>query len=342
MGKLRPNGFLKRFSTIMNKQFIHELPDAKDLFERVSAEKASNENKMILPIIVEKDYWLMHCLWGLQQQGYQFELKGGTSLSRGYNLIDRFSEDIDIQIHSATGNLPVSKNKNKIKHIKAREEFFDKLATEIKIPGLAFKRDPAFDDDKFRSAGIRAEYSSHFEDEVAYESTENLLKPGVLLEVGFDQTTPFTPCDITSWAYEKAFTIELNITDNRAFQVACYNPEYTFVEKLQTISTKYQIFLQDKTLPINFLRHYYDIYKLLDNERVIQFIGTNKYIAHKNLRFRSADEKIIEKNDAFTIPDPEIRQLFCDEFAKKSGMYFGNHPELDEILEKISQHLSKM
>lgn len=33
--------------------------------------------------LVEKDYWLMHSLWALQQQGWQFELKGGTSLSKG-------------------------------------------------------------------------------------------------------------------------------------------------------------------------------------------------------------------------------------------------------------------
>ena len=40
----------------------------------------------------------MHCLYGLQQLGLTFELKGGTSLSKGHKTIDRFSEDIDILI----------------------------------------------------------------------------------------------------------------------------------------------------------------------------------------------------------------------------------------------------
>ena len=40
----------------------------------------------------------MHCLYGLQQLGMTFELKGGTSLSKGFQIIDRFSEDIDIRI----------------------------------------------------------------------------------------------------------------------------------------------------------------------------------------------------------------------------------------------------
>lgn len=58
--------------------FLHQLPDAKQLFEVVAREKN------ILPILVEKDYWLMHLLWGLQQKGFDFSLKGGASLSKGY------------------------------------------------------------------------------------------------------------------------------------------------------------------------------------------------------------------------------------------------------------------
>ncbi|MEA2882414.1 MAG: hypothetical protein QOH32_1670, partial [Bradyrhizobium sp.] len=42
-----------------------------------------------------KDYWIMHSLYGLQKLGLIFELKGGTSLSKGFKIIDRFSEDID-------------------------------------------------------------------------------------------------------------------------------------------------------------------------------------------------------------------------------------------------------
>ena len=73
-------------------EFLHERPDFSKLIELVSDERN------ILPQLVEKDYWIMHCLWGLQQCGYDFELKGGTSLSKGFDLIHRFSEDIDIHI----------------------------------------------------------------------------------------------------------------------------------------------------------------------------------------------------------------------------------------------------
>lgn len=46
----------------------------------------------------------MHSLHGLQQLDLQFELKGGTSLSKAYKIIDRFSEDIDIYIFSQKVN----------------------------------------------------------------------------------------------------------------------------------------------------------------------------------------------------------------------------------------------
>lgn len=51
-------------------------------------------NMSIAPALVEKDYWIMHCLYGLQKMNLTFELKGGTSLSKGYGIIERFSEDI--------------------------------------------------------------------------------------------------------------------------------------------------------------------------------------------------------------------------------------------------------
>lgn len=75
-------------------------------------------------MLVEKDYWLMHCLWGLQQNGFDFELKDGTSLSKGFNIIERFSEDIDIQIHPyTTSQVKTGKNHDKPAHIRSRQIF---------------------------------------------------------------------------------------------------------------------------------------------------------------------------------------------------------------------------
>lgn len=305
--------------------FLHQIPDIKELFEVVAKER------QLLPIIVEKDYWIMHCLWGLQQQNLSFELKGGTSLSKGFGIIERFSEDIDIQIYPQNNDVKIGKNQSKPKHIESRRVFFETIAKILKIDSMQFYRDNNFDDiNDLRSAGIRGEYASLF-------TSVNSLKDGVILELGFDQTTPNIPCNITSWVFEKALSFNLNILDNRAKNVLCYCPEYTFVEKLLAISTKYRLQQAHQQIPINFLRHYYDIYKLLENERVINFIGTDAYKAHKQSRFRTNDQINIPENQAFIISDKQSRQLYSNEFVKKSSIYFGQQPTFDAVLQRIAK-----
>ena len=77
--------------------YIHRDPEFKDLLSIVANEKKINV------ALIEKDYWIMHVLYSLQQQNIEFELKGGTSLSKGFGLINRFSEDIDIHIKTNFG-----------------------------------------------------------------------------------------------------------------------------------------------------------------------------------------------------------------------------------------------
>ena len=81
----------------MPPDFLHNHPEFGELIRIVA------EEKRIDPALVEKDYWIMHCLYGLQQLGLKFQLKGGTSLSKGHNIIGRFSEDIDILIEPPAG-----------------------------------------------------------------------------------------------------------------------------------------------------------------------------------------------------------------------------------------------
>ncbi|MEI6094474.1 MAG: nucleotidyl transferase AbiEii/AbiGii toxin family protein [Gammaproteobacteria bacterium] len=312
--------------------FLHELPDAKELFLAVSEDKAIN------PSIVEKDYWIMHTLWGLQQQGFDFELKGGTSLSKGFDIINRFSEDIDIQIHpTASLEVKSGKNHDKTKHIASRRAFFDNLANILVIPDVAFHRDNEFDDlSKMRSAGIRGAYQSHF-------SSLEALKNGVLLEVGFDKTTPYDFRNISSWAYDKAILSGVKIIDNQALNVKCYLPEYTFIEKLQTVSTKYRV-NQQKNIesPINFIRHYYDIHQLLNTERVQQFLQTEAYQSYKLEKFGTLDEPDLTKNPAFQLSMPGEIDKFSSLYQKKAEIYFATIPLFEKIIQNIKSHANKL
>lgn len=189
----------------MSPDFLHNHPQFADLIRIVA------EDQGITPALVEKDYWIMQSLYGLQRLHLSFELKGGTSLSKGYGLINRFSEDIDIRIEPpADPPVMTGRNHDKPAHVQSRKDFYDRLARTIVIDGIAsVERDASFDDTRqYRSGGIRLSYAS-------INGSIEGLKDGVLLELGFDDVAPNTARDISSWAYDHAAR-QIEITDNRA------------------------------------------------------------------------------------------------------------------------------
>lgn len=316
----------------MPRDFLHNHPQFAELIRIVADEKRLD------PALVEKDYWIMHCLHGLQQLGHTFQLKGGTSLSKGHQIISRFSEDIDILIEPPAGqNVKTGKNHDKPPHIQSRKDFFDGLAKSIKIDGIEkVERDTAFDDvPDYRSAGIRLNYDS------IAEPMEG-LRDGVLLEAGFDQVAPNTPKDISSWLYDRAVASKVDIIDNRAKAVPCYDPRYTFVEKLQTISTKFRKQQAEGTDPVGFMRHYYDAYELLQQDSVQKFIGTQEYIDHKQKRFRQGDNKNIAENEAFILSDADTRALYANAYDRSSALYYEGKPSFEEILAEIQKCIERL
>jgi predicted nucleotidyltransferase component of viral defense system len=100
----------------MPRDYLQNHPEFSDLIRIVAEEKG------IDPALVEKDHWIMHCLYGLQKLDFIFQLKGGTSLSKGHGIISRFSEDIDILIEPPPERgVKTGRNQNKTAHIKTRK-----------------------------------------------------------------------------------------------------------------------------------------------------------------------------------------------------------------------------
>lgn len=310
--------------------YLHNDPEFKDLLNIVSAKEGIDIT------LVEKDYWIMHVLFGLQQMGIDFELKGGTSLSKGYGLIDRFSEDIDIHIRTNYGfNVEGKEDKPQIQA--ARKAFYDKLSKEIVIPGIInVERDTTFDDlEKYRSGGIRLYYNS-------LSPSLRGVKEGILLEVGFDTVTPNMPKDISSWAFDQAISSNsgINYIDNTAKGVLCYHPGYTLVEKLQTIVNKYRKDLESAENSKNFMRQYYDVYCLLRNKAVRDFIGTTEYHNHKSIRFKGADKSIpLSEHPALLLPDDKIRQSFEERYRQTRSLYYRDQPSFSKLLKEIQKHI---
>jgi hypothetical protein len=311
--------------------FLHEQKNFPDLLRIIEEETG------IDAYLVEKDYWLMHVLYGLKAQGYDFNLKGGTSLSKGYKIIHRFSEDIDIYIRPKP-ELEINEKSQKPTQVAKRKAYYDSLAHEISIPGItSISRDVDFDDkDYYRRGGIRLHYES-------YTTKLDGVKEGILLEAGFDTVTPFEQLKISSWAFDKASRSPVSIIDNRANNINCYHPGYTFVEKLQTIATKYRKEQETGKANPNLMRQYYDLYCLLEHPLVMDFIGTAEYEQHKHERFPKADREIpTAENEAFRLSDPHIRNAFTERYSKTSKLYYKSQPPFNEVLERIHRNLDKL
>ncbi|MFH1504259.1 MAG: nucleotidyl transferase AbiEii/AbiGii toxin family protein [Candidatus Omnitrophota bacterium] len=292
--------------------YLHNHPEFEQLLRAVEHKKGIDSS------LIEKDYWIMHVLYGLQQGNFDFELKGGTSLSKGYGIIHRFSEDIDIRIEPpADMDVKMGRNHTKPAHCESRKQYYDWLVKNIKIDGInKIIRDAEFDNETYFSGGIRLFYQSTFP---AIEG----LKEGVLLEAGFDDVTPNELITVSSWALDFAQKKEADVGDNKAYDVKCYHPGFTFVEKLQTIATKFRQQQETGKMPANFIRHYYDVACLLGNGIVQGFIGTQDYKEHKNKRFpRKEKELPLSEQEAFLLNDSEMRELFEKEYKKTAALYY--------------------
>jgi len=314
--------------------YLHEHPEFPDLLRIIEEETG------ILAYLVEKDYWIMHCLFGLKRQGYNFQLKGGTSLSKGYGIIHRFSEDIDLHINPPE-ELGINENPNNSnpKNIEKKKVYYDTLAKEIAVPGVtSVERDTAFDDERrYNSGGIRLIYKA------ATARIEG-VKQGILLEAGYDNVVPNSPLTISSWAYDRASSIPgLGIIDNRAMDIVCYDPRFTFVEKLQTIATKFRKEMSTGAIATNYMRQYYDVYCLLGDQRVVDFIGTETYLEHKMKRFPTEDFEIpISDNEAFLLKNPALRENFRRRYEVTKALYYKGQPPFDELLERIGAHVDRL
>jgi hypothetical protein len=312
------------------KNFIHNDANFNDLLNLISADLKINI------ALVEKDYWIMHILYALQKQEIEFELKGGTSLSKGFGIIDRFSEDIDIHIKTNFG-LKIEGNADKPSVRNARKEFYDLIALRLKIDGIIqIERDVEFDDlDKYRSGGIRLFYNT------LYQAVEG-VKEGVLLELGFDQVTPNQPVNISSWVMDYLEKKDLisGYIDNRANGVLCYHPGFTFIEKLQTIIRKFRNRqVESGTGSINFMRHYYDIFCLLKNPDVQNFIGSEAYQVHKSKRIKGADAEIpLSEHQALSLRDKSLRESFRKQYNATSNLYYKGQPDFEEVITLIADN----
>ena len=128
-------------------EFIHNDKQFSDLIRIVAA------NQKFPEALVEKDYWVTHVLWALHRSGLEIWFKGGTSLSKGFGLITRFSEDLDLKIEQG-GEIHLPKVSNWRSEgstaIRERKEFFEQLAKQINILETTVELDVGSNDGRWK------------------------------------------------------------------------------------------------------------------------------------------------------------------------------------------------
>lgn len=135
-------------------RFAHDDDDFDALLQIVA------EERRLGVALVEKDYWVTHTLWALHAQGLEIWFKGGTSLSKGFDLIERFSEDLDLKIEPGTvrGLRPVTNWKSEGKKATAdRRNHFATLAEVLAVPGARVIPGSVLDS-TYRSATLQVDY----------------------------------------------------------------------------------------------------------------------------------------------------------------------------------------
>ena len=120
-------------------------------------------------------------------------------------------------------------------------------------------------------------------------------------------------------------------------------PCYTFVEKLQTIVTKFRRESDTGRVANNYMRQYYDIYCLLTHEPVLKFIGSRAYFEHKKKRFPKVDfERPLAENEAFLLSDEQMPVRLMKRYEDSKMLYYNGQPSFEEILGRIQPFLSRL
>jgi hypothetical protein len=222
------------------------------------------------PAIVEKDYFVTEALRVIASSvGDKVIFKGGTSLSKGWNLIDRFSEDIDIFLDpqaftSALGKNAIDRELKKLRDAVAAHPAFTFEATESKTIGGFGRNDRFSFQQRFGGPG-----------EVVNR---------ILVEAG--SASGREPSDLVELcSYIGAFLKEtgksLGAEDEGSFYMRLLHFRRTFVEKMFAIHSKVEMLKRDKQPLGSYARHYYDLFQLSRRKEIDTMLRSDEYAAIK-------------------------------------------------------------
>ena len=214
----------------------------RETFEQVILRVA--EDKKIAPEIIEKDYYVTLFLKRINELQPNLIFKGGTSLSKCYKLINRFSEDIDLNIETETKPTEGQRKNLKANIVSVIDEFGFTLSNPDKIHS-------------------RRDYNKYIIDYPTVFSADYLKEYLVVETAVYIKAYPCKEMPATSIIYdylkENGYNNLIEEYNLEPFNVNVQAAERTLIDKLYALGDYY---LSDSVQEHS--RHIYDIYKLLD------------------------------------------------------------------------------
>lgn len=324
--------------------------DASDAVRQRTAFLIASE-KNISEGAVEKDWWvtaILKVLFKLTPANYMF-FKGGTSLSKGWNLIDRFSEDIDIALYRDFYYNELGKScaraqtNNQIKNLRICNrdyilgDFSVELEKELNKAGLGIckvvpirtKPDGSPIDHDRDPAVIEIHYPLRVK-------TDAYVRPIIKIEVScLSMKEPYEVKTISSLVGE-AFP---KYDDETVAEIPTVSPSRTFLEKAFLLNEEYQRHVP-RTKRMS--RHLYDLERLMDTPFASAALADRELymaiIEHRR-RFYRVKGVLYELNNPETIsfcPKEEIYNLMRKDYEEmKTSMIYGDKITFKKMIERL-------
>ena len=296
--------------------------------------------------IVEKDFWvclMLDYLFTKSKFKNDLTFKGGTSLSKGFNIISRFSEDIDLILNwtvLGAGLLePLEERSNtrqdtynKLLNTKAEEFIKNNLLTDIKV-NLSKLLNTEIDItvDEIDPQVINFYYPK------VYNTNDDYIKQYVRLEIGpLAAWSPSVSVNITPYVCE-SLSSAFELKSTKVLTVA---PERTFWEK-STILHREANRPAEKAMPSRYARHYYDLYKFSKTPYFISALKDRdllrKVVEFKEKFYRDNWAKYDEclNGKLRLVPQQfRIKEIEKD-YIQMQDMFYDEIPSFSEIIKQL-------
>ena len=309
------------------------LHENKQLFRQ--AIEFTAQEKKILEIYVEKDYWVTYALHTIfnRKIGKEAVFKGGTALLKCYNLIQRFSEDIDLVVLRRDGE---SNNKltTKIRQISGA---VSDVLPEVEVPELTQKM------------GMNRKTAHTYAKE--FTGDYGQVRDVIVVEatwLGYYE--PYTTKTVSSFIYEMMIkTGQQTMADEyglQPFEVKVLEPKRTLCEKIMSLVRFSYTEEPLKDLQAK-IRHPYDLYQLLKDNELAAFFNSSGF-DEMLLKVANDDVVSFKNNNSWLIHHPnealifrelenvwnELRPIYNNDFRK---LVFTGFPTDNDILTTLHQ-----